>query len=172
VVPPQPPCSFCTTSARSSPPFEKTRESTSEFECFQEAADRDACARIGAVLMAVDGWLFGLDLRVERKADRHTVSEHMAAGGDPDIEVAIDISEAAGDVVDSAAGVRDLALEIGKRTDVRVGACLGLRAQRVGQEMATDMQISVLRIGAIGVGDEMFAQRNIDRQVGRALVRG
>ena len=41
----------------------------------------------------------------------------------------------------------------------------------VGQDESADLEVVELGISAVGVGDEMAAERHVDRRVGRALVR-
>ena len=62
----------------------------------EEAADRHFDAGVAAGLVRVDGRRFGLDGRIEREADRHAVFGVVVADRNADVEVAVDIGDAAG----------------------------------------------------------------------------
>ena len=148
------------------------RDAAAELEQLEGAAERDIGAEVGAGLATVNGGLFGLFRRIEREADRHAVTEGVVADRDADVRLAVHISEAAGDIADGAGGVRQRALEIGEPTNVGIGAGERLLAQRLRQDEAADSKVVEFRIGAIGMGDEMTADRHIDREIARPLIRG
>jgi len=91
--------------------------------------------------------------------------------GNADVQVAVDISDAAGEVVDPPAGVRQLALETGERPDAGIVTGERLPSKRVRQQIAAYPQVIVFRIGAVGVGDEMAAERHVDADIARPFVR-
>src|SRR6185503_555172 len=76
-----------------------------EFERLEEAADGHVDPGVGAGLTAVERRRFGLLAGIERVADRHAVAEGVMADRNADVEVAVDISDAAGHVSSAASGV-------------------------------------------------------------------
>ena len=90
--------------------------------------------------------------------------------GDADIEVAVDVGEAPGDVVQAPFGVWQRVLQLGERADVRVGAGQGLAAKPLGKDMAADVEVVIFGISGVGVGYEMTAERHVDADIARPLV--
>jgi len=145
-------------------------DAAAELENLEEAADRHVRAQIAAGLAAIEHRGFGLLVGIEREADRDAVFEGVMADRDADVEIAVDVRDAARDIADSPGGVRQLVLQIGERGDVRVGAGEGLLAQWPGQHVAANVEVVELGVSAVGMGHEVPADRHVDRQIARAFI--
>ena len=147
-------------------------ESAAELERLKKPTDGNVGAKVGAGLAAVDRGLLGFLAGLEREADRDAVIERVMADRDADVGVAVHIGEAAGDVGDAPAGIGKRVLEVGERADVRVGAGESLFAQGLREDEASNVEVVVLGISAVGVSDEVRADRHVEREVARPLVGG
>ena len=90
----------------------------------------------------------------------------------PDICVAIRISDAGGDISDGPGGVRQRALEVCERPDFGIAPRQRLLAKWLRQDEAADAEIVELRTGGVGVRDQIAAERHVEREVDGTLVRG
>src|SRR5690349_24471635 len=102
-----------------------SRKAAAELEGLEEAAQRNVGAGIGTGLVRVDGGLLGLRSGIEGEADWHAIFAVVTADRDADIEIAIDISEPAGDVVGAPRRIGQLVLQLGKGAELVVGAGKG-----------------------------------------------
>src|SRR5687768_10215412 len=125
---------------------------TSDAHAIDEAA---SCVDLGpavhAGLLEIDADLLRFGARLERKADRNTVSRLEAIDRKADIVVAVYPGKAGRDVRALAGAVRQNAPQIRQPLDVRIRACRRLSTERGRQHEAADLQVIGLAVIAVDV---------------------
>jgi len=100
-------------------------DAAAQFGAREPAPDRDGDAKVAAVLMRIDCRSFGYDLRIQGETDRNAIFRIMMIEGKTDVQVALHIGKAAGNVVDPPGGVGKLIPQLRQFLNCRIWA--GLR---------------------------------------------
>jgi hypothetical protein len=148
------------------------RIAAAQADLLEGAAQRDFGARVVARLVDVDVGALGFDRRVERKALGDAIECGVAGDRGADVERAIDVGERARALERAAVAVGQIALQVGERANVGVGAGRGLAAERLGEDETAGAQVVVFGPVEVAMRDEMAAKRDIDLAIGEPFVGG